>query len=71
MSWFPNFDTLSDQEQPWFLYVIVLVTMAQLLMLSLVLVLFYKVQRMVEKLDRISTDAGKFVQMGMMYFKKQ
>jgi hypothetical protein len=71
MSWLPNFDTLSDQEQPWFLYVIVLVTMAQLLMLSLVLVLFYKVQRMVEKLDRISTDAGKFVQMGMMYFKKQ
>jgi len=71
MSWLPNFDTLSDQEQPWFIYVIVLVTMAQLLMLSLVLVLFYKVQRMVEKLDRISTDAGKFVQMGMMYFKKQ
>lgn len=71
MSWLPSFDTLSDQEQPWFLYVIVLVTLAQLLMLSLVLVLFYKVQRLVEKLDRISTDAGKFVQMGMMYFKKQ
>lgn len=71
MSWLPNFETLSDQEQPWFIYVIVLVTLAQLLMLGLVLVLFYKVQRLVEKLDRISTDAGKFVQMGMMYFKKQ
>ena len=71
MSWLPSFDTLSDQEQPWFLYIIVLVTLAQLLLLSLVLVLFYKVQRLVEKLDRISADAGKFVQMGMMYFKKQ
>jgi hypothetical protein len=71
VSWLPNFETLSDQEQPWFIYVIVLVTLAQLLMLGLVLVLFYKVQRLVEKLDRISTDAGKFVQMGMMYFKKQ
>ena len=70
MSWLPVFRTLSDQEQPWFLYIIVLVTLAQLLLLSLVLVLFYKVQRLVEKLDRISTDAGKFVQMGMMYFKK-
>ncbi len=71
MAWPPSFEALSDQEAPWFLYVIVLVTLAQLLTLSLVLVLFYKVQRLVEKLDRISTDAGKFVQMGMMYFKKQ
>jgi hypothetical protein len=69
MWWLPNFETLADQ--PWFIYIIVLVTLAQLLLLSLVLVLFYKVQRLVEKLDRISSDAGKFVQMGMMYFKKQ
>ena len=69
MSWLPGFETLA--EQPWFIYIIVLVTLAQLLLLSLVLVLFYKVQRLVEKLDRISADAGKFVQMGMMYFKKQ
>ncbi len=71
MSWWPDFQTLTDQEQPWFLYIIVLVTMAQLLLLILVIVLFCRVQRLVEKLDRISTDAGKFVQMGMMYFKKQ
>ena len=69
MSWLPSFESLA--EQPWFIYIIVLVTLAQLLLLTLVLVLFYKVQRLVEKLDRISTDAGKFVQMGMMYFKKQ
>ena len=69
MSWLPGFEGLA--EQPWFIYIIVLVTLAQLLLLSLVLVLFYKVQRLVEKLDRISADAGKFVQMGMMYFKKQ
>jgi nitrogen fixation/metabolism regulation signal transduction histidine kinase len=69
MSWLPGFEALA--EQPWFIYIIVLVTLAQLLLLTLVLVLFYKVHRLVEKLDRISTDAGKFVQMGMMYFKKQ
>ena len=71
MSLLPNFQTLSDQEQPWFLYIIVLVTLANLLLLGLVFKLFYKVQTLIEKLDRISTDAGKFVQMGMMYFKKQ
>jgi hypothetical protein len=69
MSWLPGFETLT--EQPWFIYIIVMVTLAQLLLLTLVLVLFYKVQRLVEKLDRISSDAGKFVQMGMTFFKKQ
>ena len=69
MSWLPNFDSLA--EQPWFIYIIVLVTMAQLLLLALVLVLFWKVQRLVEKLDHIAADAGKFVQMGMTFFKKQ
>jgi len=71
MSFLPDFQNLTDQEQPWFLYIIFLVTLAQLLLLTLVIVLFCKVQRLVEKLDRISADAGKFVQMGMMYFKKQ
>jgi hypothetical protein len=69
MSWLPSFEGLADQ--PWFIYIIVLVTLAQLLLLMLVMVLYYKVHRLVEKLDRISSDAGKFVQMGMMYFKKQ
>ena len=71
MSWLPDFQTLTDQEQPWFLWVIVLVTAANLLLLGLVITLFYRVQRLIEKLDRISTDAGKFVQMGMMYFKNK
>jgi hypothetical protein len=72
MSWLPpDFQTLTDQEQPWIFWIIVLVTSANLLLLGLVIKLFYKVQRLIEKLDRISNDAGKFVQMGMMYFKKQ
>jgi hypothetical protein len=68
MSWLPSFEGLA--EQPWFIYIIVLVTLAQLLLLALVLVLFYKVQRLVEKLDKVSTNASKFVRMGMMFFKK-
>jgi hypothetical protein len=68
MSWLPSFEGLA--EQPWFIYIIVLVTLAQLLLLALVLVLFYKVQRLVEKLDNVSTNASKFVRMGMMFFKK-
>jgi hypothetical protein len=69
MSWLPSFESLA--EQPWFIYIIVLVTLAQLLLLALVLVLFYKVQRLVEKLDHVSNNASKFVRMGMMFFKKQ
>ena len=69
MSWLPSFEGLA--EQPWFIYIIVMVTLAQLLLLALVLVLFWKVQRLVEKLDRISMDASKFVKMGMMYFKSK
>ena len=68
MSWLPSFEGLA--EQPWFIYIVVLVTLAQLLLLALVLVLFYKVQRLVEKLDHVSTNASKFVRMGMMFFKK-
>ena len=71
MSWLPPFENLSDQEEPWILSIIIVVTLANLLLLALVIKLFYKVQQLIEKLDRISSDAGKFVQMGMMYFKKQ
>jgi hypothetical protein len=71
MSWLPPFEDLSSQEQPWILWIIVVVTLVNLMLLGLVIKLFYQVQRLIEKLDRISTDAGKFVQMGMMYFKKQ
>jgi membrane protein insertase Oxa1/YidC/SpoIIIJ len=71
MAWLPDFQNLTDQEQPWILSIIVVVTLVNLLLLGLVIRLFYKVQQLIEKLDRISTDAGKFVQMGMMYFKKQ
>ena len=71
MSWLPDFQNLSEQEQPWILWIIVVITLVNLLLLGLVVKLFYRVQQLIEKLDRISNDAGKFVQMGMMYFKKQ
>ena len=71
MAWLPPFEDLTSQEGPWILSIIVVVTLVNLLLLGLVIKLFYRVQRLIEKLDRISTDAGKFVQMGMMYFKSK
>ena len=61
----------SPESLPHFIvYVIIMTTLAQLLLLTLVLVLAYKLNRLVAKLDQVSQNAGKFVQMGMTYFKK-
>ncbi len=58
--------------QSWFLiYLAIMTTLAQLLLLVLILVLAYKMNRLVAKLDQISQNAGKFVQMGMTFFKKK
>jgi len=57
---------------PWFIiYLVIMTTLAQLLLLALVLVLAYKMNRLIAKLDQISQNAGKFVQMGMTFFKKR
>ena len=62
----------SIADMPWFIiYLVIMTTLAQLLLLTLILVLAYKMNRLVAKLDQISQNAGKFVQMGMTFFKKR
>ena len=57
-------------EIPWFvIYTVVLMTLAFLLLLILVLVLAYKLNRVLIKMDDISQNAGRFVQLGMNFFK--
>ena len=59
-------------DLPWFIiYMVIMTTLAQFLLLALVIVLAYKMNRLVAKLDQISQNAGKFVQMGMTFFKKK
>jgi hypothetical protein len=60
----------SINDIPWFvIYTVVLMTAAILLLLSLVLLLAHKLNKVLMKLESISENAGKFVQMGMTFFK--
>ena len=71
-SWLPGMDTESIADISWFtIYLVIMTTLTQMLLLSLILVLAYKMNRLVTKLDQISQNAGKFLQMGMTYFKKK
>jgi len=68
----PGLDQESLNDISWFtIYLVIMTTMAQLLLLGLILVLAYKMNRLVVKLDQISQNAGKFLQMGMTFFKKK
>ncbi len=72
MPWLPGLDRVSLAELPWFtIYLGIMITLTQLLLLTLILVLAYKLDRLVVQLDQISRDAGKFLQMGMTFFKKK
>ena len=64
-------DMSPNQMTAWTVYVIILVSMSQLLMLALVLILAYKLGKLVNRLDEVSRDAGKFVRLGMHFFKGQ
>jgi len=66
---FGQTESLADLPD-FIIYMIIMTTLAQLLLLTLILVLAYKMNRLVAKLDQISQNAGKFVQMGMTFFKK-
>ena len=56
----------------WFtIYLVIMITGSQILLLALVLFLSHKMNLVVRKLDKISEDAGKFLQMGMTFFKKK
>ena len=69
---FPGLDPEAIEDISWFtIYLVIMTTLAQMLLLALILVLAYKMNRLVARLDQISQDAGKFVKMGMTFFKKK
>ena len=71
-AWLPGMDQESLADISWFtIYLVIMTTLTQMLLLALILVLAYKMNRLVTKLDQISQNAGKFLQMGMTYFKKK
>ncbi len=71
MALLPGMDPDSLANISWFtIYLVVMTTFVVVLMLALVLLLAHKLTRLDSKLDQISRDAGKFVQMGMTFFKK-
>ncbi len=70
MALLPGDETLSDIPW-WAIFLVFMITFSQLLMLTLILVLSTKLNQLVTKMDQISKNAGKFVQMGMTYFKKK
>jgi hypothetical protein len=55
----------------WSLYIIVFFTFSQLLLLGFVLTLAYKLERLMRNVQEMSRDAGKFLRMGVNYFKSQ
>ena len=72
MAWLPGLDQESIENISWFtIYLVIMTTLAQMLLLALILVLAYKMNRLVARLDQISQDAGKFVKMGMTFFKRK
>lgn len=69
---FPGIEKESLEDISWFsIYLVIMTTLAQMLLLVLILVLFFKMNRLVHKLDQISQNAGKFLKMGMTFFKKR
>jgi len=55
----------------WAITLIITLTFIQLLMLTLVILLANKLSRLMAKIDGISQNAGKFLQMGMTYFRRK
>ena len=70
MSWLPGGESLEDIPW-WAIFFIVMFTFSNLLMLTLILVFATKLNKLVLKMDQISQNAGKFLQMGMTFFKKK
>ena len=70
MAMLPGGETV--QDVPWWaIFTVIMIAFTQLLMLTLILVLSTKLNQLVGKMDQISQNAGKFVQMGMTYFRKK
>lgn len=52
-------------------YIIVMTSLAVLLMLVLVILLEMKMNRIIGKLDGMSRDAGRFMKVGLKFFKNR
>ena len=53
----------------WSIYIIVIFSFTQLLLLGFVLVLANRIERVMHQMQDVSHDAGKFLRMSMHYFK--
>ena len=53
----------------FFVYIIVMTSLAVLLMLVLVILLELKMNRIMYKLDNMSRDAGRFMKLGLKFFR--
>jgi hypothetical protein len=53
----------------WSLYIIIIFTFTQLLLLGFVLALAYRLEKLMRQVQELSQEAGKFLRMGMTFFK--
>lgn len=70
MAWLPGGESVGDIPW-WAIMLVIMITLNQLLMLALILVLAKKLNRLVVQMDQVSQNAGKFLRMGMTFFKKK
>jgi flagellar biogenesis protein FliO len=60
-----------EEMSYWSLYIIIFFTFSQLLLLGFVVSLAYRLEKLMRQVQELSQDAGKFLRMGMQFFKTQ
>ena len=60
---------VTDQISWFTIYIVVLISIIQLIMLVFVLVLAARVHKLINQIDGLSKSAGNFVRMGMQFFR--
>ena len=69
---FPGSNDESLDDVSWFsIRMSIMTTCVQFLLVVAIVLLYYKMNRLVAKLNDISKDASKFLRMGMTFFKKK
>ncbi len=58
-------------EFSFLIYIVIMTSLAVLLMLILVILLELKMNRILYKLDDMSRDAGRFMRLGLKFFKNR
>ena len=56
-------------EFSFLIYIVIMTSLAVLLMLVLVILLELKMNRILYKLDDMSRDAGRFMRLGLKFFR--